>query len=58
MTKFGREYGEGLYTLCAEEKIDQDVQKELLALKQIFRENEDFVKLLGNLSISLSLIHI
>lgn len=52
MTEFGREYGEGLYTLCAEEKIDQDVQKELLALKQIFRENEDFVKLLGNLSIS------
>lgn len=52
MTEFGREYGEGLYALCAEEKIDLDVQKELLSLRQIFRENEDFVKLLGNMTLS------
>ena len=52
MTEFGREYGEGLYALCAEEKLDQDILTELESLKQIFRENESFVKLLGNMTLS------
>jgi F-type H+-transporting ATPase subunit delta len=52
VTEFGREYGEGLYALCAEENLDRDVLTELEALKQIFRENESFVKLLGNMTLS------
>ena len=52
MTEFGREYGEGLYALCAEEAMDQAVLEEVLALKQAFRENEGFVRLLGNMSMS------
>ena len=52
MTEFGREYGEGLYALCAEEKIEREALKELQTLKTAFRENADFVKLLANLSIS------
>ena len=52
MTEFGREYGEGLYALCAGEKIDREVLDEALALKQAFRENEGFLRLLGNMSVS------
>ena len=52
MTEFGREYGEGLYALCAEENIDPAVLQELQVLKQAFEENDGFVKLLGNMSMS------
>lgn len=52
MTEFGREYGDGLYALCAEEKIEKDVLEELQALKALFRENGDFIRLLSNLSMS------
>ncbi len=52
MTEFGREYGEGLYALCAEEKLDQTVLGEVQAVHKAFRENEDFLRLLGNMSMS------
>ena len=52
MTEFGREYGEGLYALCAEEKLDQTVLDEVQAIRKAFRENEAFVHLLGNMSMS------
>ena len=52
MTEFGREYGEGLYTLCAEEKLDQAVLEEVQAIGKAFRENEAFLHLLGNMSMS------
>ena len=52
MTEFGREYGEGLYALCAEEKLEKPVLEELRALKDTFRQNEAFLKLLGNMSMS------
>ena len=52
MTEFGREYGEGLYDLCAEEKIDHQIMQELQDLKNTFRENADFIRLLGNMSLS------
>ena len=52
MTEFGREYGEGLYALCAEEKLDQAVLDEVQAIRKAFRENEAFVHLLGNMSMS------
>ena len=51
MTEFGREYGEGLYALCAEEKIEKSVQEEIRCLKNIFRQNPDFVRLLANMSL-------
>ena len=52
MTEFGREYGEGLYALCAEEHIERDALREVQALKASFRENEDFLRLLGNMTLS------
>lgn len=52
MTEFGREYGEGLYALCAEEKLDQAVLEEVQALQKAFRENEAFLHLLGNMTMS------
>ena len=51
MTEFGREYGEGLYALCAEEKIERDALREVQVLKESFRENGDFIRLLGNLTL-------
>ena len=52
MTEFGREYGEGLYALCTEEKIDQKVLEEVQAIRKAFRENEAFLHLLGNRTMS------
>ena len=52
MTEFGREYGEGLYALCAEENLTEPVLSELETLKGLFRDNLDFVRLLSNMSIS------
>ena len=52
MTEFGREYGEGLYALCAEEHIERDALREVQALKASYRENEDFLRLLGNMTLS------
>ncbi|MBR1586014.1 MAG: ATP synthase F1 subunit delta [Clostridia bacterium] len=52
MTEFGREYGDGLYALCAEEKIAQDVLIQLQTLKDAFRQNPDFIRLLSNMSLS------
>ena len=51
MTEFGREYGDGLYALCAEEKITDEVLSQLSELKALFRENPDFIRLLSNMSI-------
>lgn len=51
MTEFGREYGEGLYLLCAGENLGDQVLAELKALKEAFRENEGFIRLLGNMSL-------
>ncbi len=51
MTEFGREYGDGLYALCAEEKITDEVLSQLAELKAVFRENPDFIRLLSNMSI-------
>ncbi len=52
MTEFGREYGEGLYTLCVEEKLDQTVLDEVRTIGKAFRENEAFLRLLGNMSMN------
>lgn len=52
MTEFGREYGEGMYALCAEEKIERDALLELQELRDAFAQNPDFVRLLGNMALS------
>ncbi len=51
MTEFAREYGEGLYALCTEERIEQDVLEQLNVLKGCFREQPDFLRLLSNMSL-------
>ena len=43
MTEFGREYGDGLFELCAEEGLDERVLAELECLKTLFRQQPDFV---------------
>ena len=52
MTELAREYGDGLYALTEEEHISQQVLDELLALQTLFREQPDFCRLLGNMSLS------
>ena len=52
MTELAREYGDGLYALTEEEKISEEVLNQLLSLKALFREQPDFVRLLGNMSLS------
>ena len=52
MTEFGREYGEGLYALCAEEGIAQPVLQEMECLQEAFRQNPDYFRLLSNMTLS------
>lgn len=51
MTELAREYGDGLYALCAEEHIEQDVLAQLHELKSCFHQEADFLRLLGNMSL-------
>ena len=52
MTELAREYGDGLYALCAEEKLDGRALVDLAGLKRIFRQEKDFFRLLSNMSLS------
>ena len=47
MTELSREYGEGLYILCVEENLAQQALEELTTLKDLFRENPDFCRLVS-----------
>lgn len=51
MTELSREYGEGLYLLCAEEGLAAEVFEQLTALRALFRENPDFSRLVSNHSL-------
>ena len=51
MTELAREYGEGLYALCAEEKLTEDVLPQLEGLLDIFHAQPDFGRLLSNMSL-------
>ena len=53
MTELAREYGAGLYELAAEENIREEIHEQLNALKETFRENPDFLRLLGTHGIRL-----
>jgi len=52
VTELAREYGDGLYALTEEENISEEVLGQLLSLKALFREQPDFIRLLGNMSLS------
>ena len=52
MTDLSREYGDGLYALCAEEGIAKEILEQLQALKACFDEQPDFCRLLSNMSLS------
>ena len=52
MTELAREYGDGLYALTEEESISKEVLEQLLSLKDLFRQQPDFIRLLGNMSLS------
>lgn len=51
MTELAKEYGEGLYALCAEENLTKDVLEQLRMLKDVFRQQPDFLRLLSNMSL-------
>lgn len=52
MTELAREYGEGLYALAEEEGLEDGLLTELETLLGCFGENPDFLRLLGNMSLS------
>lgn len=52
MTHVGATYGGALYELCRDENLDGEVLEEITALGKIFRENQDFLRLLSVPSLS------
>lgn len=51
MTERSRVYGGSLYDLAAEEKITAPVLEQMLVIKQVLRENPDYIRLLSEPSI-------
>ena len=47
MTKTARVYGGSLYDLAAEENLDGQIMEQMNEIRQIFRENPGYLKLLG-----------
>ncbi len=51
MTERARVYGGSLYDLAAEEKLTDSILEQMLSVKQIFRENPEYLRLLNEPSI-------
>ena len=51
MSKAGDLYGQSLYDLAVEENLSDEILGEMEAVKQIFKENPDYVTLLSEPSI-------
>lgn len=51
MTKTARLYGSSLYDLAAEEKLTEVIKEQMDEIRKIFRENPEYVRLLGEPSI-------
>lgn len=51
MTELAKEYGAGMYALAAEENIAKDVLAEMRMLRNCFKEQPEFVKLLSNMAL-------
>ena len=47
MTEVAKTYGDALYDLAAEEKLDQQLMEEVAVMAQAFKENPEFVTLLS-----------
>ncbi len=52
MTGASEIYGQSLYRLAAEEKIEQQLMEELSAVREIFAANPDYIRLLSEPSVS------
>ena len=51
MTQAAKVYGGSLYDLAAEEKLDGQIMEQMNEIRQIFRENSGYLKLLGEPAI-------
>ena len=51
MTQAAKVYGGSLYDLAAEEKLDGQIMEQMNEIRQIFRENPEYLKLLGEPAI-------
>ena len=51
MTQIARLYGSSMYDLAAEEQLTDTVLEQMQTIRQLFRENPDYVKLLSEPSI-------
>ena len=51
MTQAARVYGGSLYDLATEEKLDGQIMEQMNEIRQIFRENPGYLKLLGEPAI-------
>lgn len=51
MTEYARVYGGSLYDLASEEKLTDAILEQMKEVKQIFRENPDYLKLLSEPSV-------
>lgn len=52
MTELAREYGEGLYALAVEEKLEQELLEQLAAVRDCLKQEPDFVRLLSNMALA------
>ena len=51
MTQVGSVYGEALYELACSEDLEKTILDEITALDESFRQEPEFIKLLGSHSI-------
>ena len=51
MTERSRVYGSSFYDLAVEEKLTEPLREQLLAVKQILRDNPEYIRLLSEPSI-------
>ena len=51
MTQAARLYGGSLYDLAAEEQLTEDIGEQMTQIRQLFRENPDYIRLLSEPSI-------
>lgn len=52
MTEVGNVYGESLYTLAREENLSEQIGRELTALRDGFRQEPEFIRLLSSPSLA------
>lgn len=51
MTKTAKVYGGSLYDLAVEENLDGQIMEQMIEVRQIFRENPDYLRLLAQPAI-------